>query len=346
MNICILGYYNLADGYLAFGNTVRETGNELSFFPFMSYLHNKIPIVETLNNFLSCNLNKENLNFSHSMIIPKTTPDILLLWVPAIDVSDIITEIKKTFKGLIIMHNWDPNYTEIDHPHWIQQKANLLATSKVVDYVLTVNPLEVEFYKNNNIKALHCFSGFDEKYSYPEDNDSYKCDVSAVITNLYTDSIWDLNKQKVNRKALIDQIYNDKSINLKIYGPPSLKNIYPDSYVSFINYMDCNKVFSNSKINLCIHAISIDGYLSERAPQIIGSKGLLFIDNLIGLDFIPGEDYIIVDKSNPFKQIKDLLSNEELRQNINNNGYNKRNSLKWTNLLNQIEQIFTNKITI
>lgn len=334
MRISILGYYHLADGYLSFAEEAKKD-HEVSFFPFMSYLHDKLPIVETLRKFLKNELDEKTTYFYENMVIPKNEPDVLLIWITANDVSQIIIDTREFFSGKIYIHNWDPNYTEIEHPHWHSQKEALFNSAKQADCVFTVNPLEVKFYERNGINAKHCYSGFSEKYSYPVEDEEYKCDVSAVITNLYTDGIWDLNKQKINRKELLDQLYEDKSINLKIYGLPNIESHYPDSYVRQIPYKECHKVFSNSKINLCVHAISIDNYLSERAPQIIGSGGLLYTDNEIGLDFIPGEDYVLVN-SDPYQQIKDLLQSESEIKRISQNGYSKKSSINWNQLLNLI----------
>src|SRR5260221_6890878 len=163
MHLCILGYYRLADGYLAFGDTVRNT-DELSFFPLMSYVHNKLmdQMDDIFTKFISSSL--EGGHFYENMVLPKSTPDVIMLWIPPIDISDFLINLRKYFNGKIILHNWDPNYTEIDHPHWLSQKDLLLNIAKNVDFVLTVIPLEVEFYKRNDIKAYHCYSGFNEKY--------------------------------------------------------------------------------------------------------------------------------------------------------------------------------------
>lgn len=340
MKISIFGYFHLADGYLAFADSIRNE-HSVSFFPLMAYVKDNIDSTEiTVQKFLEGGLDMNSTHYYHNMVLPDYNlgvPDVLLFWVPAVDVSQLVIEIRKFYSGKIIFHNWDPNYTEINHQHWVGQTKALLVNAKQSDCVLTVNPLEVEFYKRNGIKSVHCYSGFCEKYSYLVDDANYKCDVSAVITNLYTDSVWDLNRQKINRKKLIDDLYADKSINLKIYGPEKFRSQYPDSYVREIRYNECNKVFSNSRVNLCVHAISIDGYLSERAAQIIGSKGLLYTDNVIGLNFIPGQDYVLV-KNDAYQQIKDLLKTN-IPEVIAENGYNKRNSLDWSRLMDLIKEI-------
>ena len=312
----------------------------------MLYKNNNKDIFNILNDFLSGELynqfQKDNsiqhkIWFFHNMILPKNNPDIILFWTPTIDLVELINNIKLFYKNKIFLHNWDPTFTQIDHQHWKDSEIILLNNSKIVDCVFTVNPLEVEFYEKNGCKGIHCYSGFDDNFSKPCFDEKYKCDVSAVITNLYNDSIWDINKQKINRKTLIDQLYNNKSINLHIYGNENIKNAYPDSYKGFISYNNCNKVFSNSSINLCIHAISIDGYLSERAAQIIGSGGLLFTDNEIGIGFIPGIDYELVHNSETaYEQIINLLNDEEKRKIMISKSYEKRENINWDKFINLI----------
>ena len=66
-------------------------------------------------------------------------------------------------------------------------------------------------------------------------------------------------ENNVNRRKVLDKIYQNKDINLHVYGPEYLQNLYPDTYKGFIKYEDCYKVFSNSKINLKGYYYEING---------------------------------------------------------------------------------------
>ena len=134
-------------------------------------------------------------------------------------------------------------------------------------------------------------------------------------------------------------IYNDKDIDFLIFGPQKFKSLYPKSYRGFLNYKDCNKVFYNSKINICIQAVSIDGYLSERVPQVFASGGLVLIDSKIGYGFEEGEDYILIDENNPLKQIKSLLKDPKKMKKIRENALKKSHCLKWDKLFNIVKNI-------
>ena len=203
-----------------------------------------------------------------------------------------------------------------------------MVNMKYVDHLLTVNPLEAQEHRIEGRKAIHCCSGFHESLSYPIEDEKYKCDVSAVITNLYTDDIWDRKQQVVGRKELLDRLYADESINLHVYGPESIGAVYPRAYRGFAPYDICCRIFSNSRVNLCISPITIPHYFSERAPQIIGSGGLLATDTEIGNTLIPSRDYVLLDNG-AYETIKGLLVNEDKRAEIARNGYVKRECLSW-----------------
>lgn len=351
MKIAIFGYYNLADGYLACSNSLEKKGHETSFFPYMRYKNDKISIdiiKKTIEHFVNCEIDeneKNNVFFYEYMKLPNSIPDVLFFWIPNNDISEILSHIKSFYKGKIVWHNWDPTYSTFQHQHWINQANVIKDNLKYYDLILSVNPEEIEHYKSLGFNAEHCYSGFDDDYSFSEENDDYKCDVSAVITNLYVDDIWNTKNKKVNRKNLIDKLYEDETINLNIYGTENFKNVYPKSYKRRIPYKDCNKVFFNSKINLCIHAVATDFYLSERAPQIIGSGGLLLSDNRVGLDFIENEDYILAENiEDTYNTIKELLNDEEKRLKIVENGYNKRELLVWNKIADRLENCGNSKI--
>lgn len=121
----------------------------------------------------------------------------------------------------------------------------------------------------------------------------------------------------MHRKELVDLLYQHRNeLIFHIYGPQNFKDLYPDCYRGYINYNDCPHVFSNSRLNLCIHATSVnndqmDIYFSERLPQIMGSRGLLYCETDYtgsGL-LIPNVNYILADERNPLGQIKTILHN-------------------------------------
>ena len=134
---------------------------------------------------------------------------------------------------------------------------------------------------------------------------------------------------RLNRKKIVDLVYENRAqIKFHIYGPDFLSQMYPDCYRGYITYANCSKVFSNSKINLCIHATSYNSkgdelYFSERLPQIMGSRGLLYCEteykHLLEHDL----NYIMADPIDPIGQILEIIKNYETTkyQQIIDNGH-------------------------
>lgn len=61
--------------------------------------------------------------------------------------------------------------------------------------------------------------------------------------------------------------------------------------------------------------MTIPYYFSERAPQIVGSGGLLAIDAEVGNTLILGRDYVLL-AGDAYETIKGLLTNEDKRVEI------------------------------
>jgi hypothetical protein len=329
-HVCIFGYNRLADGYEALARQMIDMSIEISFFPLMAYYNEGLLTKEMLMAFIDGEMDDTSL-YARDMIFPHNEIDIFFFFIPTISIPHIFSALKNKYKAKVILFNWDPTYTEINNFHFQQQLENTERNVKEVDYYLTVNPLEAEHYNIEKVKYI-C-PGYFYQFSQIKENNRYKSDVSAIITNLYTDEMWDKSKQRVNRKDILDLLYQEKNISLKIYGPEFLKEMYPKAYVSFIPYKSCCEVFHESKINLCIHAISIDGYFSERLPQIVGSKGLLVSDTRVN-ELTEDVDYILADNlGKVYSRIKYFLRHENERQEMIEKMYKKRHSLSWGKLV-------------
>jgi len=140
--------------------------------------------------------------------------------------------------------------------------------------------------------------------------------------------------QYINRKTLIDTIYqNMEKLNIKfhIYGPTKFKNMYPKAYKKFVNYYDLNKVFNYSKINICTHVNNkYSMYINERVSLILGSSGLLYVDNIKDLFVQNNKECIIIDQKDYLNQITQILQNYDDMYLIRYNGHQKSKSLTWS----------------
>ena len=153
---------------------------------------------------------------------------------------------------------------------------------------------------------------------------------------------------RLHRKDIVDILYSNRnSIRFHIYGPPKLYDLYPECYRGFVKYEDCPKVFSNSKISLCIHATSFNNYgkylyFSERLPQILASYGLLYTDTIYDGLLVPDMNYILADPINPLEQINNIIKsyNSHKYQQIKKNGYETAiKYMTWNNMLDKIDYI-------
>jgi hypothetical protein len=110
--------------------------------------------------------------------------------------------------------------------------------------------------------------------------DRFVCDVCMLCTNLYSDAQLYPNQQIV-RKELIDAIYADKSLVFHIYGPESLRALYPDAYKGFIGLETTFTVMRTARVCLSTHVVSLPkniSYSNERTIIAMGTGALLITD--------------------------------------------------------------------
>ena len=344
-NLLIVGYYALADGFQTCANYLQKKYNIL-FFPLLYYQNNHLNIVQNVSKYI----NGEPLEkYTHHLIPNNQKIDIVFLWYHNYFCSDFthvryFELIKENVHKEVVFigYNWDPLCpTEEIKPSKIQFISSLNA-------YISGDILEINYLKSKGLTNLEfCPSGFDPTVSSFIQDTEYECDVSIVCTNLYTNHLsFPLEYVRLNRKKLVDGIYENRhKIKFHIYGPQFLSNLYPDCYQGYIEYKNCPKVFSNSKINLCIHAVSYNSqgqylYFSERLPQILGCQGLLYCETEYKELLIPNVNYILADPLDPVNQIEEILTNYESYTQLKKNGYLLAiKHLTWQNLVDKIQQI-------
>ena len=352
MKILLAGYYGYADGYLAGAKGLIDLGHELSFFPLMTMIHKKYSIDDLINVLNGNSLSYENLKKKYSEYVndsPDIKPDICLWWqpVPQLSVQNL-AKIKNQTSCKFIQLNWDPSaIIETDHKEHISSFRKCVEALPFFNKILVVNSKlinHLQKYNRYNIPIKHFYPGHHESTSFYNENKEYACDISIICTNLYEDlNLW--KGTKICRKHIVDAIYSRKDIDFHFYGPERFKTLYPRAYKGFIKYGDCNKVFSNSKINLNISPVGdslneiINGekrnYMSERCPQILACKGLMICETDLTPLLVPGKDYIKIDNVENFiKLIPEILKNDEEYNKIRESGYQKAlKHLRWEDTL-------------
>lgn len=331
--LLLVGYFHLLDGFQTCANFLQNY-YQIIFFPLSKFVQDNYDIVAEFNK-----------------VITEHDIDVVLLWNLSYFYShwkpckQLFTIKQRCFsKVKFIGYNWDPLLGDLTPLR--------LAVIKLLYKYYTGDGLEIKLLTQSPINLnniIYAPSGFDPLISYCQPHPSnehftspYQCQVSIICTNLYDDTKqFPLNNVRLNRKHLVDAIYSDETINFHIYGPEFLRKLYPRAYKGSISYQDCPKVFSNSMINLCIHAVSYHNYndylyFSERLPQILGCKSLLYCETDYQNTWIkPDVHYILADTENPVQQIKHLINTyyDDYVQSIINNGYQlAKTTLTWDNM--------------
>jgi hypothetical protein len=339
MNLLIIGYCHLDDGFLYASKALEKLGYKIFFFPYLSYMMDK---VKNIDNLL---INK----------MDEYAIDICLWWCNNITIDTYDKVINNKYINLKhYFFSWDPilydykkyNCNTVWHPI-VEQKKIIYS---FMTHVFSCFEKEIDFFKvYQNIS--YSYPGFDKEISYYDKDSDYECDISIVCTNIYNNNNeFPTEATNISRYEVIDKLYKCRDmIKFNIYGTENLKNMYPECYKGFIKYQKCNKVFSNSKINLSIHPIvnelnsnnSTKEYFSERVPQILGCKGLLVTNSKLSNILVENEDYIYIDRNMDwFNKLLNIIKNNDNYDKVRENGYKKAiQNYTWNNFANKIDYI-------
>lgn len=294
MKLLITTYYGFRESLILVNESLTGAGLEVFDYPLMMK-HNEI---------------SDGVIDEITQIINDNNIDIILWWYFNVP-SNIIEQIKINTKITFWIYNWDHPYDWDINKNYEKAKFIDVAfiTCEESDSTST-------WVKHGAGDAVCLYPGFSSRIHYPilfennNDLEIYGCDISICCTNLYYGDAYP--NQYINRKILIDDIYNNQHLGykFKIFGPEYLKELYPDSYVKFINYEETNKVFHYSKINLCTHVLcDRDKYINERVFLILASGGILLVDDIKGIREVLGDSCFYLNKTNYIDQIVSILSN-------------------------------------
>lgn len=337
MNLLIIGYCHLDDGFLYASKALEKLNYNIFFFPYLSHIMDNI----------------EDKDDRLINLVIDNKINICLWWCNNVSylsykyiLSNISVEIKNFF------FNWDIylyNYEKYNSSIWEERIENKKLYYPLMDHVFSCFATEIIYFKNS-ISISYNYPGFDKDISYYFKDSNYECDISIVCTNLYQNiNEFPDDATNVTRYEIVDKLYENRDIiNFHIYGNENFKHKYPECYKGFIKYQDCNKVFSNSKINLSIHPIinelnnndTDEDYFSERVPQILGCKGLLITNSLFKKYLELNKDYIYIDKNiDWFQLFLNIINNNENYEKIRDNGYNKAlQYFQWDNFAHKIKE--------
>ena len=345
MNLLLIGYCHLDDGFLYASEALKKLGYNIYFFPYFSHIMDEIDEVDYI---------------LISKIIDNKI-DICLWWCNNITYDSynfIINSTKENNKKKIInyFYNWDfslYNYEKYNINHWIDNIEKKKLYYPLMDHVFTCYQKEIDYFKDS-LSITYAYPGFDKDASRYELNEDFKCDVSIVCTNLYKNkNEFPDEATNITRKEIVDKLYENRDkINFHIYGYENIGKEYPDCYKGFITYHNCYKVFSNSTINLSIHPIVNElftvgdegEYFSERVPQVLGCKSLLVTNSDLTNKLTKFKDYIYIDKNMDwFSLFLEIINNSEKYDKIRENGYNKAlEHYQWSEWANRLDTVTKN----
>lgn len=317
MKIAIIGYHHLAEGFLGASESFKKLDYNVNFFPLLSYNNEDIDkdiIEEHLINFI----NGVKTNYLSNAIFNEVKVDVVLWWNFSIDISTML-KIKENTNCIHIAYSWDD-------PYRLENKT-LNPIYKHIDISFTCCGKSIDYYKMSGCKEVHYLPpGFDKNIHHPDFENKfqkeYECDISIVCTNLYDFD----DGLHINRRKMLDEIVKCEDIKFHLYGPEKFRILYPDNYKGYIDFNDSYKVFNHSRININTH-VRKNGkmYVNERTCQILGSRGLLYIDGINDIEsvFNIHTECVIINENNYIEQIRDILHNYDLYETVKTNGYNK-----------------------
>lgn len=313
MKFLIIGYYHLADGFKGAADSLAQYGHTIEFFPLSEYidLYN-IHAVHYLESFIARTIEKSHITPA-SCYLAGYKPDVVLWWNFNIDEKFLI--MSRKYNTVNIFYTWDD-------PFWSDMRPddNIF---QYIDIVFTCCNRAKEYYvRNGCTDVIYLPPGFSIQSHKPIEITNYECDISLICTNLYDKEPY-IGKC-INRKQLLDTIISDSNINLHIYGPSFLSEIYPNNYKGYISFHQTHVIYNKSRINLNTHVRQNgDMYINERTTQILGSRGLLMIDNIGGFNKIFTNDVhcVIMEENNIVNQIKYILTNYNNYDKIKEAGY-------------------------
>ena len=210
-NLCVVSYYGPIETIGLAEKELESTGINVFDFPLYKYMHDTH---DKVNNYID--LFVEFL-LTHNI-------KYVLWWFINIPTNEFIL-IKERTSVKYIFFNWDEPY------NW--PACDIVNKMPYFDAVFVTCKESLDIYKSKGCDHAYClYPGFDKNTNYMisemniELYNKYNCDISICCTNLYENEKL-YPDQYINRKKLIDNIYNGQFIyNYKfyIYGPEYVKS--------------------------------------------------------------------------------------------------------------------------
>jgi len=296
MKIGIIGYYYNIEFFKSISDAFIELGYMVDFFPLLYYHHSGHKNLES--HFA---LFLDNVSSDEKIVVSPGKINVLLWMCYNAPVEIFKMAHTKEIHNVLFNHG-DP-YESFECNAFCNK---LQEKCKYLDMVFTVSKLSIPFYEKYGVKYVyHTSLGYDPKYHFLSDSTvNYTTDVSFIISNLYMD-----NGFGIDRKKLLDKITNIPDITVRIYGPSTIKNYFPNHHVEQISWEHTRDIYMSSKININTHKVINNGSaLNKRTYQIMASGGLMLMDVPSNDFFTANMEYICLDYDNIETQIRTILA--------------------------------------
>jgi spore maturation protein CgeB len=332
MKVAIIGLYYLIECYESIATAFKSCGWSVSFFPYLRRLnHHKNTLENDIVAFIKGGAELLEISDSDGIVFAEDDgPADVTLWIGSIPTPEIFSMVRKINCINVIALLTDP----LEYHFNAEVLGEILKDFHVV---ITNNHTSAANYRKLGCQAVYALPlGYDPIYHYPpkdaemsqESCNEYKCDVSFTIRKTY------LSEQPYKHTRRIDLAKRliDGGILVKIFGPASLKEIFPDNYVRDVPLHQTRLVYANSSINISTHSsMEHDGYLNTRCHEVLASGGLLMVDSVKGLErqLNDGIDCIVINSADPVAQIRELLSNPLLQKRVRSRAVAKSHRYTW-----------------
>jgi len=203
------------------------------------------------------------------------------------------------------------SHTKIPHVYWATEDPGYTLTFSLPliktikpDFVFTICPSRVDFYKDQQIPAAHLDFGYHSSVHFPDISEKYKVSL-AVVANGYP-MLYETRPDHYRFKALrlLLSPFLEEGIRIDFWGRywDQMEHIIgkkiPDEWIhGFLPYPEANKVYSSADIVLGVQ--NHDTQVTQRTYEVLGSGGLLLTNDTSEIRrlFSPGQDLLTSNSS-------------------------------------------------
>jgi hypothetical protein len=226
-----------------------------------------------------------------------------------------------------VIYNWDEPYRWRSQADWAQ-------VVPLFDGVVMTCKDSAQRYRALGVRCWVAYPGYSTCSVSDNKNPMLlECidKASFVLTNAYA-NVQVYPHQTINRSQCLSSLGGE----LVVYGVArSATGEWAEDRV--ISYEDSLFVFKHSALNACTHVTNqFAGYMNERVSNILGNGGLLWVDNVSGLEefLIDGWSCVVMQQELLREQVAHVLRNRSYYDRVRSNGqFVAQQCLKWSKWL-------------